>query len=203
MNSVQEAAGLARECDLLGVKGILAMPPTYFRPSTPESLVDTMAVVASGAPNLPFWYYHFPDMTKVDMSMFSFVRAADESGKIPNLMGVKFTNELLMDFNEIGNFKNKKYNMLIGRDEIMTSALATGVADGAVGSTVNFMSYNLNLKSLWESGDKDDYKKAQELQFKTIEAIQAWKDNCPSGYNPQKAIMKMTGIDFGPMRSPN
>ena len=102
MNSVQEAAGLAREVNLLGVSGILAMPPTYFRPSTPQSLVDAMAVVAAGAPSLPFWYYHFPDMTKVDMSMFSFVRAADESGKIPNLMGVKFTNELLMDFNEIG-----------------------------------------------------------------------------------------------------
>jgi len=41
----------------------------------------------------------------------------------------------------------------MGRDEIMTSALATGVADGAVGSTVNFMSYNLNLKTLWESGN--------------------------------------------------
>ena len=102
MNSFQEAAGLAREVNLLGVSGILAMPPTYFRPSTPQSLVDAMAVVAAGAPSLPFWYYHFPDMTKVDMSMFSFVRAADESGKIPNLMGVKFTNELLMDFNEIG-----------------------------------------------------------------------------------------------------
>jgi len=94
-----------------------------------------MAVVANGAPELPFWYYHFPAMTDVDMSMFSFVREAEETGKIPNLMGVKFTNEQLMDFNEIGNYKNKKYNMLIGRDEIATSALTTGVCDGAVGST--------------------------------------------------------------------
>ena len=32
--------------------------------------------------------------------------------------------------------------------------------------------------------------------------IQAWKDIAGS-INPQKSILKMTGIDFGPMRVPN
>lgn len=42
MNSVQEAAKLAKEVSLMTgsddkkVQGILAMPPTYFRPSTPQ-----------------------------------------------------------------------------------------------------------------------------------------------------------------------
>lgn len=160
-----------------------------------------MAVVANGAPELPFWYYHFPAMTDVDMSMFSFVREAEETGKIPNLMGVKYTNEQLMDFNEIGNYKNKKYNMLIGRDEIATSALTTGVCDGAVGSTQNFMTFNLNLQELYSTWNKADKEKADDLQLRTIEVIQAWKDIMPAG-NPQKAILKMTGIDFGPWRLP-
>jgi len=72
------------------------MPPTYFRPSNPDDLVTAMAVVASGAPDLPFWYYHFPAMTYVDQDMFSFVRSAEESGKIHNLMGVKYTDEHIM-----------------------------------------------------------------------------------------------------------
>lgn len=177
MNSVQEGQRLAHKVSLLTgtdnkkVMGILAMPPTYFRPSTPEALVDTMAVVASGAPDLPFWYYHFPDMTKVDMSMYSFVKSADESGKIPNLMGIKFTNELLMDFNQIGTFKDKKYNNLMGRDEILTSAITTGVADGAVGSTMNYMSFNLNLKELYGTWNKHDKDMADEQQRKTIAVI--------------------------------
>jgi hypothetical protein len=32
-------------------------------------------------------------------------------------MGVKYTNEILMNFQSAGWYKNKKYNMLFGRDE--------------------------------------------------------------------------------------
>ena len=168
MNSSQEAASLARTVAGLasgGVKGIFSMPPTYFRPNSVDALVDAMAVVAAGAPDLPFWYYHFPAMTDVDLDMFEFVRRADESGKIPNLMGVKFTNEQIMAFNQIGNYKSKKYNMLMGRDEILTSALTTGVADGAVGSTLNFMSFNCPLIDLYATGNKADKEKADALQL--------------------------------------
>ena len=126
-----------------GVKGIFSMPPVYFKPKSIDNLVDTMALIAAGAPDLPFWYYHFPAMTGVEINMFEFVEAVDASGKIPNFMGVKFTDEHLMDFDSIGHFKNGNYNMLMGRDEILMSALATGVADADVSSTVNFLTYNL------------------------------------------------------------
>ncbi len=82
-------------------------------------------------------------------------------------MGVKFTNEMIMDFNLIGNFKNRKYNMLMGRDEILTSALVTGVTDGAVSSTINFMTYNLDLENLFVKFDQTDLDKANALQLKT------------------------------------
>lgn len=152
MNSVYEAKREAQTCaNITGVRGIFAMTPSYFKPSSPENLVDTMAVVASGAPDLPFWYYHFPALTQVPINMYEFVLAADSSGKIPNLMGVKFTFEALADFNAIGRFKNQKYNMLMGRDEMLLSALATGVAGGGVGSTFNYMSFNLPLFDLWNN----------------------------------------------------
>jgi N-acetylneuraminate lyase len=71
MGSVQEAAGYTAELARLpGVKGIFCMPPVYFKPSTIPNLVDTMAVVAAGAPDLPFWYYHIPVKTMVDFNMF-------------------------------------------------------------------------------------------------------------------------------------
>ena len=91
--------------------------------------------------------------------------------------------------------------MLIGRDEILTAALAGGVADGDVGSTLNFMAWNVEVRPLFDSLDKKDILKAEALQSKTVEVINAWTHICP-GYNPQKAILKMTGIDFGPLRSP-
>lgn len=136
-----------------GVKGIFAMPPVYFKPKSIDNLIDTMAVIADAAPHLPFWYYHFPAMTGVDFNMFQFTEAIDANGKIPNFMGVKFTNEVLMDFNSIGHYKNRKYSMLMGRDEELISAFATGVCDGDVSSTVNFQTYNLQATNAWLSGD--------------------------------------------------
>lgn len=71
MDSVQEAAKYVSELSKLdGVKGIFSMPPVYFKPKTIDNLVDTMAVIAGAAPDLPFWYYHFPAMTGVDFNMF-------------------------------------------------------------------------------------------------------------------------------------
>jgi len=136
-----------------GVKGIFCMPSVYFKPATIINLVETMAIVAGGAPDLPFWYYHFPAKTGVNFNMFQFVEEADKTALIPNLMGVKFTNEILMDYNAIGHYKNKKYNMLFGRDEMLTSALATGVSDGDVSSTVNFLTYNLRATNEWNAGN--------------------------------------------------
>ena len=117
---------------------------------------------------------------------------------MPNFMGVKFTNEILMDFNSIGHYKNGKYNMLFGRDEILTSALATGVCDGDVSSTVNFLTYNLLATNAWNAGE---LARAQELQMKTVEVIETWV-KLMGDLNTQKAILKMTGIDFGPLRLP-
>ena len=199
MDSVQSAAKYVGElAEMDGVKGIFAMPPVYFKPKNIDNLVDTMTAIAGAAPDLPFWYYHFPAMTGVDFNMFQFTQAVDESGKMPNFMGVKFTNEILMDFNSIGHYKKGKYNMLMGRDEILTSALATGVCDADVSSTVNFLTYNLLATNTWNAGD---LQSAENLQLKTVEVIETWV-KMMGDLNTQKAILKMTGIDFGPLRLP-
>ncbi len=40
------------------------MTPVYFKP-TAQGLHDFLAVVGAAAPELPLWYYHFPDRTGV------------------------------------------------------------------------------------------------------------------------------------------
>jgi N-acetylneuraminate lyase len=176
------------------------MCPVYFKPSSIENLAETMAEVASGAPDLPFWYYHFPAKTGVDFNMYEFVKHVDVAGNMPNFMGIKFTNEIIMDFNAMGNYKNKKYNMLMGRDEILTSALITDVCDGGVGSTINYMSFNVDIDCEWNKTPKD-MAKIIDLQLKTVMVIEKWSEVVPA-LNVQKSILKMTGIDFGPMRLP-
>ena len=68
-------------------------------------------------------------MTNVKFTGLAFLKAA--TGKIPNLAGIKFTHEDLMDFAECQAFEGGRYDILFGRDEVLLSALATG-AKGAV-----------------------------------------------------------------------
>ena len=96
--------------------------------------------------------------------MYEFLKYVDTSvPAFTNLMGVKFTNEILMDFNDMGHYKDEKFNNFIGRDEIETSALITGVCSGAVGSTVNFMSFNPHLTALWMEDPAKNYKEINDL----------------------------------------
>lgn len=67
--------------------------------------------------------------------MFDFLQA--EAPMIPNLAGIKFTNEDFMDYLSCLQFMDGRFDMLWGRDEKMLSALVPG-ARGAVGSTYNY-----------------------------------------------------------------
>ena len=206
--SIKEAHDLAAKVGRLndanngGVRGIFCMPPVYFAPSNLKMLGESMQEVADANPALPFWYYHFPAKTGVDLNMYEFTKHIDlNMPNFHNFMGIKFTNEILMDFNDMGHYKDMKYNNFMGRDEILTSALITGVADAAVGSTVNFMSFNPQFTALWEEDPVKNAQKINDLQMKTVTVIETWNEIAP-GYNVQKALLKMTGIDFGPLRSP-
>ena len=80
-------------------------------------------------------------------------------------MGV---NSKILEFAAAGHYKNKKYNMLFGRDEMLTSALITGVCDGDVGSTMNFMTFNLDVRRFWEAGK---IAEMQSAQLKTLNVV--------------------------------
>merc|ERR1719401_1241545 len=95
MDSIELAGHAARTP---GVSGILSMTPVYFKP-TLETLHDFLAEVASNAPELPFWFYHFPDLTGVlPGKVHTLLELNEKTGKIPNLAGVKYTDYNLLDF---------------------------------------------------------------------------------------------------------
>jgi N-acetylneuraminate lyase len=127
--------------------------------------------------------------------MFDLLRAVD--GKIPNFAGVKYTHEDFMDFLSCLHFQNGKYDMLWGRDENMLPALSLG-AKGAVGSTFNYAAplyYNLI-----EAFNKNDLKKAQQLQQQSIDMIRLLGKY--GGIATGKAYMKIIGVDCGEFRLP-
>ncbi len=195
-NSVEEAKNLTTHAQYIGADAVAAMAPGFFKPSSVETLVEFCAQVASAAPQLPFYFYHIPCITGVNLPVIDFLRCASE--RIPNLAGVKYTFENLMDFEQCVRFENGRYNMLFGRDEMLLSGLAAG-AKGAVGSTFNFAApvYHRIIKAFNE-GNMAEALDAQGDANKMIEILIKY------GGNPAvaKAFMKYIGVECGGVRCP-
>jgi len=187
---------LAAHAAEIGAAAIGEMGPVFFKPNSVESLVEYVAGTAANAHNLPYYYYHMPSMSGVDLSMYEFLQAAH--ARIPNLAGIKFTSEDLMEFALCHEFDNGKYDILMGRDEILICGLVLG-ARGAVGSTYNFMAPLYHR--IIDAFESMNILEARRLQFLSIQVIQILLRT--GGFlSAAKAVMKMLGLDLGIVRPP-
>jgi N-acetylneuraminate lyase len=194
-SSIAESRKLARHAAEIGADAISSVAAFYFKPTSVANLVESMAQIASAAPELPFYYYHIPALTGVGMDMIEFLRLGEEG--IPNLAGIKYTASTINEYQSCLHYKGGKFDILYGYDELLLSALAVG-ARGAIGSTYTFAApVYLQLLERFRAGDMD---RAQELQLVSVEMVR-----CLVRYAPipaQRAIMKMLGYDLGPCRLP-
>ncbi|MBJ7879787.1 dihydrodipicolinate synthase family protein [Gelidibacter salicanalis] len=179
------------------VDAIAVLAPFYFRLNTIEKLVQYCKEVAACAPNLPFYYYHIPVLSGANLNMLDFLKAA--SKEIPNLEGIKFTNNNLIDYLHCKNFEGGKYNILFGFDEIFLSSLPLG-ADGWVGSTYNHLApVYYKIKTLFEEGKMAEAAALQTKAIRFVEILDGY-----GGFNGvAKGFMKTFGIDCGPSRFPH
>ncbi len=190
-----ESRTLAAHAERIKAHAFATIGPTFFRAANLEQLVDYCAQIAAGAPSLPFYYYHMPAMSGADLPMFDFLKLAGR--RIPNLAGIKFTFENLMDYSRCLDFEEGRYNILFGRDEILLAAVAMG-ATGAVGSTYNYMApvYHQMLDA-FHAGDLGAARRFQRLAIRII-AVMSRRGGLAAG----KAMMKLIGLDCGPVRAP-
>ena len=193
--NIRECQQLAALAEQEKVDAISFTSPYYFKPADAKQLAKCCAEIASAAPNTDFYYYHIPVLTGGNYNMIDLLKEVD--GKIPNFKGIKYTHEDFMDFLSCMNYKEGKYNMLWGRDENMLSALALGCR-GAVGSTYNYAAPLYH--DLIGAFDRNDLKKANELQQKSIDMITLLGKY--GGIATGKAYMKLVGLDCGEFRLP-
>ncbi len=195
-DSVEAARAFAAHAQEIGAWGIGAMGPSFFKPRAISDLVAYCSEVAAAAPDLPFYYYHLPSMTGINFKMIDFLEAA---GGIPNLAGIKYTHADVMDFNLCRRFEGGRFDLLFGRDEMLICGLALG-ARGAIGSTYNYAS-PLYLRII-EAFDAGDLETARSLQMKSMQLVNILRRTESSFAAAAKSIMKMLGIDCGPVRTP-
>ena len=206
---VKNSRMLAEHAQSRGAWGIGAMASPFPRINRVEELVKYCEEIACGAPDLPFYFYHIPAFNGAYISMYDFLKAVDESGRIPNLAGIKYTFESLYEFNRCRRYKDGKYDMLHGQDETILPCLsmvgspeefAQGkVALGGIGGTTNYNGRVLTgIIDAWKAGDMEGARRLQNYAQDVIDIICCFRGNIVGG----KRIMKLIGYDMGRNRTP-
>ena len=194
-NCQADAIELAAHARQAGVAAVAVMAPSYFKPATVHDLIDFCVPIAAEVDPLPFYYYHIPGMTGVRLPMAEFLHEA--RFRIPNLRGLKFSHDDLVDLQGCMALDKGAYDVLFGFDEALLAGLCLGVR-GAVGSTYNFAGRHYQrLIRAFESGD---LAAARSLQLEATEMV---KTLCAFGFMAaSKAVMALIGVDCGPVRTP-
>lgn len=194
-DSLAEAAALAAHAARNGADAIAAMPPCYFPVRDAATIVECCAVVAAGAPDLPFYYYHIPSMTGVAVDVTEVLEQA--GGRISNFAGVKYTANTLHEFQECVAVEGGRYDMLSGYDELLLPALVAG-ARAAVGSTFNVAAPL--YRSVIDAFDAGNIEQARHEQLRAVTMIRTLMKY---PFHPaMKAVMGMLGTPCGQCRPP-
>jgi len=194
-SSLGDARALAAHAQQIGAEAVAAVAPYYFKPDSVDTLVDSLAEITAGAPQLPFYYYHIPALTGVDADLEAMLRLAAD--RVPTLVGIKYTATTLHEIQMLRALDGGRFDILHGRDEMLLSALAIGVR-GAIGSTYNFAApLYQRLLAAFDGGDLEEAQRCQARSVAMIREILG-----TGGQAGLKAAMNLLGFDCGPVRLP-
>jgi N-acetylneuraminate lyase len=191
-----QSKGLAKHAQQIGADAIGCMGPVFLKPTNVSDLVQFCTEVASGAPGLPFYYYHIPTVSDIWLSMPEFLGKAKT--EIPNLAGIKFTHRNMMEMMQCINADNGRWDILHGFDEELLCGLIMG-SYAAVGSTFNYLAPL--YRKLMDVFFKGDLETARVLQYQAIKFVDILI-RYGGGVIGGKPVMKFIGLDCGPLRSP-
>ena len=194
-NDLPGAQALTAHAAEIGADCIAAAPPCFLQPSGVDGVIDWCERVTAPAPELPFYYYHIPSMSGVELDMLAFLRAAQP--RLGSLAGIKFTHEALDEYAMCIDEFAGRLDILFGRDELLLPGLVVG-ATGAIGSGYNFA---MPLyRALWTAFEAGDLAAARTCQCVGIELIGTL---ARYGYFAgSKHCMKLLGLDLGQPRAP-
>ncbi|MDI6694381.1 MAG: dihydrodipicolinate synthase family protein [Anaerolineales bacterium] len=198
-DSLREAQQLASHAQSVGANAISATPPAYFKLDRLELLIDCLSEICAAAPALPFYYYHIPRLTAARFDMVELLRLS--ASRLPGLQGVKYSDFTIFELQACVDLEGGRFNILFGSDEMLLAGLAGG-AQGAVGTTYSFATplYRRILNAF----RRREMDKAQHLQSLSVQMVRALNRYAVAATNlpAMKAMMKLIGLDCGPLRLP-
>ncbi len=184
------AIDMAEYAESLGYDAVSAVAPYYY--GFPLESVTGYYNDIANSTSLPMIVYNFPNSGKFALTK----EVANEMFKNDKFIGIKHTSA---DMFALQQFKQLDREIIVynGFDETLLSGLAMG-ADGAVGSTYNFMGKKFKkIMNDFKSGNIDEAIKGQN------EANEIICEMIKYGvFQSEKAILTEMGINMGECRKP-
>jgi N-acetylneuraminate lyase len=194
-SSVFEAKELAAHAQQIGADAISAVAPYYFKPNSVDALVACLVEIAAGAPKLPYYYYHIPELSGVNVKAIDLLEPA--LARIPNFAGIKFTAPYIDELQTLIAASRGRCQIMFGRDEMLLSGLSGG-SICAIGSTYNFMATKyLKIIEAFQRGDIEEARRRQSDVCAIVNVLLRYR-----GHAGLKAAMSFVGVDCGPTRLP-
>jgi N-acetylneuraminate lyase len=194
--NIRDSRELAAHAGSIGADAIASVEPIYYLQPWMADLVSYFSEISSAAPGVPFYSYYIPALTRFNIDYIDFCSRAIRD--IPDFAGIKYTNNDLFEFTRLIKRFGGDIDILFGSDELLINALASGSV-GAVGSTYNFMpSIYIDLIEKFKEGKLDEARELQIISQEIISLMPRYHGSLVFG----KAVMKIIGIDCGPVRLP-
>jgi len=119
-NNTAHVIKLARECERIGVDGLLSVTPYYNKP-TQEGLYQHYKAIAEST-SLPIILYNVPPRTNVNIVPDTMAKLAE----IPNIVGVKEASGDISQIAEIITRVAPEFKVLSGDDSMTLPLIAVG-----------------------------------------------------------------------------
>ena len=189
--STDSAIDMAKTAEALGYTAVSAVAPFYY--SFPYPAIRKYYDDIVSSVSIPMVVYNFPGGN-------GFTFTADYAAEMfedERFIGIKHTSADLFALQQFKQKIKRPVTVFNGFDEMCLGGLSMG-ADGAIGSTYNFMADRF-LK-IYDEFHNGSIEKAQKIQNGANEII---AEMIKYGvFQCEKAVLTHMGIDMGPCRRP-
>jgi 4-hydroxy-tetrahydrodipicolinate synthase len=152
--TTSQSAAFARECEKIGIDGLMVLPGMVYKADEREALAHFRAVAA--ASGLPIMIYNNPPAYNVDVTPEGFKELASER----RVVAIKESSENLRRLTDIVNLTGDRYTLFCGVDDLILESVLLG-AVGWVSGLVNV--FPKESVRLWELAVKGDWERARAI----------------------------------------
>lgn len=191
--STELTIALTRHAQTIGADAATIVTPYYYHPGD-DGMIEHYVRVAQSVPDFPIYLYNIPQMTGNNLSPAT---VAAIVARCPNVVGMKDSSGNLQQVLESVPLRGGRFNIAMGSDGLVLSALAAGIQASVSGNANVFPELFVELfQAFW----RGDWSAAQSAQARIQHVRRILKDG--SDLSLFKAILARRGLPVGGVRAP-